>query len=365
MKAAMHHPAQPARRRIGFVAYDGVVALDLIGPMDAFNAAGAFEAPPGQPEPRYYEVMVIAPSRRPITTDAGLVLQPHASFADAPPFDTLIIPGGARLRTKATQDLVVPWLREVAPRTRRVATVCTGIYALAAAGLLDGRRVATHWRFTRDLAEKFPALRVDPNALFVRDGSYYSSAGITAGIDLTLALIEEDCGPSVALAVARELVVYLKREGGQEQFSEPLKFQISATGRFADLAGWMVNHLDGDLSLDALAARACVSPRHFGRLFKETFGRTPAAHIEELRLGEARQRLTNGHATIDHIASSLGYASADVFRRAFERRFHLPPSLYRERFGPRFSLPAPEPARPRSTKKNPPRAHRETSARPT
>jgi transcriptional regulator GlxA family with amidase domain len=319
------------RKRIGFLGFDGIVALDLAGPMEAFcNAPGgeSLEATVGG-----YEVVILSLDNRPFTSEFGLVMHPHACLRDAPELDTLIIPGGCGLRRPRLLRELIPALRSLAERTRRVASVCTGIYALAETGLLDGRRVATHWRFAKDVAEKYPALRVDRDALFVKDGKYYSSAGVTAAIDLALSLIEEDYGPRAALGVARELVVYLKRSGGQEQFSEPLKFQTSAANRFVHLAGWIVEHLDHDLSIEALAQRVFMSPRHFGRLFKQSFGRTPAAYAEDLRLSEARHRLIEGNATIAHIAVSLGYQSDDAFRRAFERRFRLSPATYRARFG--------------------------------
>jgi transcriptional regulator GlxA family with amidase domain len=178
-------------------------------------------------------------------------------------------------------------------------------------------------------------LDVDHDALFLKDGPFYTAGGITASVDLALALIEEDYGPRVALAVARELVVFLKRSGGQKQYSEPLEFQINATDRFADLASWMVEHMRGDLSLDALAKRVCLSPRHFVRRFKQAFGGTPAAFVENLRLDEARRRLSEGMQTIENVASSVGFQSDDVFRRAFQRRFGVKPSSYRSRFDAR------------------------------
>ena len=327
----MHQIHRPLRKRIGLLGYDGIVGLDLVGPMEAFASAPIGEAP--EATVGGYEVIVLALEKRPFTSESGLVMHPHACLRDAPDLDTLLIPGGCGLRReKVLHELAAP-LRELAGRTRRVASVCTGVYALAEAGLLDGRRVATHWRFAADLARLYPALRVDPDALFVQDGKFYSSAGVTAGIDLALALIEEDYGPRAALAVARELVVYLKRSGSQQQFSEPLKFQTNAANRFSHLAGWIVEHLAEDLSIEALARRVFMSPRHFGRLFKQSFGRPPAGYAEDLRLSEARHRLTDGNATIEHIATSLGYGSADAFRRAFERRFRLSPSTYRARFG--------------------------------
>jgi transcriptional regulator GlxA family with amidase domain len=345
----MHQIVRPVRKRIGFLGYDGIMALDLVGPMDAFANA------PGGDDPDAtvggYEIVILALESRPFTSESGLVMHPNASLHHPPELDTLIIPGGCGLRRPKVMREVVPAIRKLAERTRRVATVCTGIYALAETGLLDGRRVATHWRFTEALARQYPALRVDADALFVKDGKFYSSAGITAGIDLALALIEEDYGPRAALAVARELVVYLKRSGGQDQFSEPLKFQTSAANRFAHLAGWIVGHLDQDLSIEALSRRVFMSPRHFGRLFKQSFGRTPAVYAEDLRLSEARHRLTEGNATIAHLAESLGYQSDDAFRRAFERRFRLSPAAYRARFGFRAFRLERRTARPRHSPK--------------
>ena len=192
--------------------------------------------------------------------------------------------------------------------------------------------MTTHWRQAQELAQRFPELRVDPNALYLKDGKFYTCAGITAGIDLSLALIEEDFGPRVALSVARELVVYLKRPGGQEQFSEPLQFQTHSSDRFADLAAWIQGHLRQDLSAEALAERACLSPRHFTRRFKDAFATTPAAFVEDLRLREARERLTLRDQTIDSVADSVGFKSGDAFRRAFERRYGLQPSSYRKHF---------------------------------
>jgi transcriptional regulator GlxA family with amidase domain len=198
--------------------------------------------------------------------------------------------------------------------------------------LLDGRRVTTHWRFAADLKRRFPKLEVDHNALFLKDGPFYTAGGITASVDLALALIEEDHGARVALSVARELVVYLKRSGGQKQYSEPLEFQTNSSDRFGDLASWILNHLRGDLSLETLAKRVCLSPRHFARRFKQMGGGTPAVFVENIRLDEARRRLTEGKQTIESIATSVGFRSDDAFRRAFQRRFGVKPSVYRTVF---------------------------------
>jgi transcriptional regulator GlxA family with amidase domain len=280
-----------------------------------------------------YETLIIGLTNEPFTSETGVTFKPHTTLDDAPALDTIVIPGGRGLRLVAeTCSRVSAWIKRRAARTRRIASVCTGIYALAPTGLLDGRRVTTHWQFTRDLARRFPALSVDPNALFIKDGQFYTSAGITAGIDLSLALIEEDFGARAALSVARELVVYLKRPGGQEQFSEPLQFQTQSTDPLSELVAWMPGHLHQDLSVESLAGRACLCPRHFSRRFKSAFGSTPAAFVEDLRLGEARRRLTRPGQTIEGVAASVGFKSADAFRRAFERRFGITPSSYRKRF---------------------------------
>jgi transcriptional regulator GlxA family with amidase domain len=223
-------------------------------------------------------------------------------------------------------------LREQSKGIRRIAAVCTGVYGVARSGVLDGRRVTTHWRFATDLATHFPRLKIDANALYLKDGSFYSSAGITAGIDLWLALIEEDYGSRIALDVAREMVVYLKRSGGQEQYSEPLRFQSRAQDRLANVAVWITNHLGEDLSLERLAEKVNVCVRHFNRLFKDSFGTTPADLVEKLRLGEARRLLGEPGSRIEAVALAVGFASADSFRRAFERCFGLAPAAYRGRF---------------------------------
>jgi transcriptional regulator GlxA family with amidase domain len=261
------------------------------------------------------------------------MLTPQFTTVTAPKLDTLVIPGGCAMRETKTAAKVAAWISSRSSRTRRIAAVCTGVYGLAATGLLNGRCVTTHWRYAQDLAQRYPALLVDSGAIFLKDGPFYTSAGITAGIDLTLALIEEDYGLSVALAVARDLVVYLKRSGGQEQYSEPLQFQTQSTDRVADLAAWIMSNLQQDLSVERLAAKAKLGPRHFSRRFQRAFGTTPAAFVQTLRMEEARRRLTGEHDTIERVAISVGYRSDDVFRRSFERRFGVSPSVYRNRFG--------------------------------
>ena len=313
--------------RVGIIGFPGVQALDLVGPSDAFTIA----APDAGSAPGY-KVFVIGLDRNPFPAESGVLFHPHTTLRAAPELDTVIVPGGKGLRDAKIANAVASWINGRVNGLRRIASVCTGVYGIAPTGLLDGRRVTTHWRFARDVARRFPKLNIEANAIFLKDGCFYTSAGVTAGIDLSLALIEEDYGPRAALTAARELVVYMKRAGGQEQYSEPLQFQTSATDRFADLAPWIMGHLRNDLSVEKLAERTCLSPRHFSRKFKTLFGDTPATFIENLRLDEARRRLTEKMQTIETVAGSVGFHSDDSFRRAFERRFGVNPSGYRRNF---------------------------------
>ena len=312
--------------RIGIIGYDAVQGLDLIGPSDAFTLATDEEGRP------HYEVLILGLSPKPFRTESGILITPTTTLRRAPTLDTLIIPGGRGARLSPARVIISQWVSAKAQQIRRIASVCTGIYALAPTGLLDHRRVTTHWRFADDVTRSFPKLRVDHDALYLKDGGFYTAGGITASVDLALALIEEDYGPRVALTVARDLVVYLKRAGGQKQYSEPLEFQVNSSDRFADLASWVPEHLQADLSLPVLARRVGLSPRQFHRRFKSNFGRTPAAFVESLRLDEARRRLSERTQTIEGVAASVGFHSDDAFRFAFQRRFKVTPGSYRDRF---------------------------------
>jgi transcriptional regulator GlxA family with amidase domain len=323
-------------KRIGLIGFDGVVAIDLSGPADAFAVASETD---GDPKPAY-EVVVISPSSKPFVSESGLVFKPQRTFKNAPSLDTLIVPGGSGLRKPAINRSVSAFVRARAGSTRRIASVCTGVYGLAATGLLAGRNVTTHWNHAHNVARRFPDLKVNDNAIFIKDGQFYTSAGATAGIDLALSLIEEDYGQQVSLTVARQLVVYLKRSGGQEQYSEPLRFQAESVSRFSDLTTWIHTHLNNDLSVEALAGRACLCPRHFSRRFRTEVGASPADFVERLRLDEARRRLSNGENSVENVGLSVGFKSADVFRRAFERRLGVGPSDYRRRFSSVAKVPS-------------------------
>ena len=317
-------------RTIGILGYADVQALDLIGPSDAFAIADEHLRARGSTAG--YKVVVLGLSPRTFAAESGVLFKPHTTLDRSPSLDTLLISGGRGLRVRAQYQRVANWIRERDSNIRRIASICTGIYALAATGLLDGKRVTTHWKFSRDVAQRFPRLHVDANAIFIKAGKFYTAAGITAGIDLALALVEEDHGSGMALSVARELVVYLKRPGGQEQYSEPLQVQARCSDRLSELAPWISGHLGQSLSVEALAERVCLSPRHFTRRFRQAFGVNPGEFVEKLRLDEARHRLTNSLSTIEGVADSVGFGSADSFRRAFERRFGVAPSVYRGRF---------------------------------
>jgi transcriptional regulator GlxA family with amidase domain len=320
-------------KNVGVIAFDGVNALDLVGPLEVFSNAGRADFTRRESRGAY-ALHVIGLGGEAVSAESGIRFVPGCQLSDAPPLDTIIVPGGSGLREPSTNSIVSAWLRLRAPVMRRVASVCTGIYALAPTGLLDGRRVTTHWRFAEDIAKRFPKLIVDANAIFLKDGRYYTSGGITAGIDLALALVDEDLGPHAALTVAREMIVYLKRPGGQEQYSEPLRHQIKGMDAFAELVAWIRGHLASDTSVPALAARVRLSPRQFSRRFVAAYGRTPADYVENLRLSVAREHLAGAKRSIEAIAASVGFTNADVFSRRFKRRFGISPRSYRDRFPP-------------------------------
>jgi len=245
--------------------------------------------------------------------------------------DTLVIAGGEGIDTAAADIVLVDWVRERARRARRTASICTGAFLLAATGMLDGRRAATHWAFCAELARRFPAVRVESDPIFVREGSVWTSAGVTAGIDLALALVEEDLGRTAALAVARYLVVFLKRPGGQSQFSEILSLQ-TAEDEFGALHDWISKHLADDLSLPVLASQAGKSERSFSRHYAEATGLTPARAVERLRVGEARRLLSETRLPVKRISERCGFGSEETMRRSFLRLLSATPQDYRARF---------------------------------
>ncbi|MYV62846.1 helix-turn-helix domain-containing protein, partial [Streptomyces sp. SID4931] len=252
------------------------------------------------------------------------------SLADAPAPHTLLVPGGHG--TRGSHPELTGWLREHAPRAERLVSVCTGALLLAEAGLLDGHRVTTHWNYCDRLARDYPAVRVDPEPIFVRDGRLATSAGVTAGIDLALALVEEDHGRDLALTIARHLVVFLRRPGNQAQFSAQLSAQTARREPLREVQHWITQHPDADLGVDALAARARLSPRHFARAFRAETGTTPGRYVERVRLEHARRLLEDTADGVERIARASGYGTPEAMRRAFVKTLATAPAEYRRRF---------------------------------
>lgn len=312
-------------RRVLIAVFPQVQTLDVTGPAEVLRAASLIE-PPG------YEVTIAAPSREPLPTST-VSFVPDAAFADcAGPIDTLIVAGGNGARRAAEDPEIVSWVAEAAARSRRVASVCTGAFVLARAGLLDGRRATTHWASCAELARRHPAVEVDPDPIFVRDGNVVTSAGVTAGMDLALALVEEDLGRRVALESARWLVVFLKRPGGQAQFSAQLAAQTAERAPLRDLQAWIPDHLGEDLSVPALARRAEMSDRNFARAFRRETGMTPGAYVEAARVERARMALETGDQPVEVVARQAGFGTVETMRRAFRRRVGVSPGDYRDRF---------------------------------
>lgn len=320
----------PKPRRVEILAFPGVQLLDVAGPLQVFATTNVIAAKSGGPAP--YDLQVIAPkSAAAITTSAGLGLVTAPLPRVRSTLDTLLVAGGAGVRKASTDKALVKWVQGRAAQARRVASVCTGAFLLGAAGLLDGRRAVTHWTECKELARRFPAIRVEPDPIFVQDGAVWSSAGITAGIDLALALVEQDMGRKMALAVARHLVMFLKRPGGQAQFSVALSLQ-SAEDRFGALHHWMSNHVGGDLSLPVLAQQAGMSERSFSRRYVEATGQTPARAVERLRVEAARRLLSDTRLPVKRIAARCGFGSEETMRRSFVRTLAATPQDYRARF---------------------------------
>jgi transcriptional regulator GlxA family with amidase domain len=320
-------------RSVHILAFPNVQLLDVCGPLQVFASANLQAQQQGLPVP--YQLRVIAAQEQAVESSAGLGLQTWPLPPASEHSDTLIVAGGRGVQAAASDAELVRWLHQRACAARRVASVCSGAFLLAATGLLNGRRVVTHWHSCEALARLYPALRVDPDPIFINDHGFWTSAGVTAGIDLALALVEEDLGHSMALAVARDLVVFLKRPGGQSQFSATLSMQQASAagdGRFADLHGWIIENLTSDLGVAALAARVGMSERSFVRHYRAQTGTTPAKAIEQLRVDAARRLLADSSQPIKRVAARCGFGSEETLRRSFLRALGVTPLAYRERF---------------------------------
>ncbi|SEG40601.1 Transcriptional regulator GlxA family, contains an amidase domain and an AraC-type DNA-binding HTH domain [Saccharopolyspora kobensis] len=309
--------------RVAVVVFDGVTALDVSGPSEVLHQAGRLGHP--------CELLLVSPRGGQVATSSGPVLAGAIAAADAGPVDTVVVAGGDRLVEQPPDDDLLEAVRALAVRARRVASVCTGAFVLAELGLLDGRRATTHWRHAAALARRYPRLRVEPDAIHIRDGRYLTSAGISAGIDLALSLVEDDHGPEVARAVAREMVVFMQRPGGQSQFSTAISTPRARNELLREVLASVVADPAADHSLPAMAAAAAVSTRHLTRLFNAELGTTPARWVERVRLDRAQQLLLDGHS-VTSAASRSGLGTDESLRRAFARHLGTTPTHYRRRF---------------------------------
>jgi transcriptional regulator GlxA family with amidase domain len=319
-------------RRIAIIGFEGAQSLDIVGPMEVFAVAND-HAPPGA---RPYDMTLSSVEGGDLTTHAGLTLSGAARLDLLPAeLDTIVVAGGseAGLRRAITETPLIGWLKSRRGSTRRIASICTGAFVLAAAGFLDGRRATTHWNRCALLKSLRPAIDVEPDAIFVAEPPFYTSAGVTAGIDLCLALVEDDHGVETGLAVAKDLVLFLRRPGGQSQFSPALKVQSAATPRLRALLAEIAADPTGDLGAAQLAARAGMSERTFARAFRREVGTTPAKFVEAARVDRAKALLETSDWPLARIAERAGFGSADALRRAFLKCVGASPGAYRERFG--------------------------------
>ncbi|MFD5448354.1 MULTISPECIES: GlxA family transcriptional regulator [unclassified Streptomyces] len=314
-----------AQRTVLVVLFDDVQSLDVTGPVEVF--AGAETHTPGT-----YRIRTASLDGAPVRTSSGLTVVPERALTEVSGPHTLLVPGGPG--TRKPDPRLIAWLRTHGPRAPRLVSVCTGAGLLAAAGLLDGRRATTHWTYCDRLAREHPAVEVDPDPIYVRDGHVATSAGVTAGIDLALALVEEDLGRDAALTVARHLVVFLRRPGNQAQFSAQLAAQTARREPLREVQQWITEHPTEDLSVESLAARAALSPRHFARAFQAETGTTPGRYVDRVRLEHARRLLEDGGDGIEEISRASGYGTPEAMRRAFVKALGTSPAEYRRRFRP-------------------------------
>ena len=320
--------AAPEPQRIVFVGFDGVQTIDVTGPWEVFNTAGLIAGMPP-------DLRLLTIDGGDVRSSSGLSLRADGAIGEhRGAIDTLVVPGGLGVREALRNPDLVAAIARLTDRARRVAAVCTGAFLLAEAGLLEGRRATTHWASCERLAERYSGVEVESDPIFVRDGNVMTSAGVTAGMDLALALAEEDHGREAALQTARVLVIYARRPGGQAQFSVQLSQQMAESRPIRELQAWIGEHLDEGLSIAALAARVHLSERQFSRVFRREVGTTPAEYVERLRVERARSVLETDPAPLEAVARRCGFAGAELMRRAFQRRLGTSPREYRSRFRP-------------------------------
>jgi transcriptional regulator GlxA family with amidase domain len=326
--------AAPRPRQIAILVFPEVQSLDVTGPLEVFAGAHKLIQLTGRKDPGF-QVQIVSRDRAPLHTSSGLQIVPDADFEQAPSrLDTLIVAGGHGTRALSADPVTLAWIVKTSKRARRTASVCTGAFLLAAAGVLDGRRATTHWAAARELARLHPLVQVDPEPIFLRDGDTWTSAGVTAGMDLALALVEEDLDRDAALAIARQLVLFLRRPGSQAQFSATLASQEPLREPLREVRRHVLENLSGDLSVQELAEHAHMSPRHFARSFRAETGVTPARYVESVRLEAARRALEDTAMPVATVAQSCGFGTPETFRRAFLRSLGVGPTEYRRRFHP-------------------------------
>ena len=317
-----------------FVAGPGVEILDLVGPLQVFARASELHARENSGSPPIYSVEVVSVSPgRSLIANCGLHITADKAFREMRGnIDTLLVAGGDAIEQNEIDPEAVRWLKRTARRLRRVGSVCTGAMLLARAGLLDGRRATTHWNWCQTLVKRAPRTRVEADPIFVRDENVYTSAGVTAGMDLALALVEEDHGSQLALQVARNLVLYLRRPGGQSQFSAALSLQLTDRKPLRELEAWVLDNLHKPLTVPLLADRVAMSPRNFARIFTKEMKTTPAKFVERLRVEAARRRLEESHNSMEAIAGECGFANVNSMRNVFQRTLKIAPGQYRRHF---------------------------------
>lgn len=307
-------------------------ALEVVGPFEVFARAAQLTAERGL-RSTYTVELLSTQAGRLIGSPTHLQLLGHRSYRSVQgSIDTLLVVAGADAPKMPTEKAVLRWLIRMSSRVRRLGSICAGAFVLAEAGLLNDRKATTHWGLSAELARRYPKIDLDPDPIFVRDGHIYTSAGVTAGMDLALALVEEDHGHGLALEIARAMVLFLRRPGSQRQFSVQLSLQTADTEPLRELQVWIVEHLQENLSVEALAERVNMSPRHFARVFAREVGMTPAKYIEKMRLEVARRRLEESTQSIEAIAAECGFGSTESLRRTFLRALGITPTLYRDQF---------------------------------
>jgi len=319
-------------RHVVMVGFEDAQVLDVVGPLEVFSRTARLLEEEGRTRRPAYTVEIVAESAGPFVTSSGIELVARRSWRQVRRVDTLLIAGGVGFDRMLANQPLLDWLQRQRSRVGRLGSICTGALILGRAGLLNGGRATTHWAYCEQLADSCPDTVVEPDALHLRNGNVYTSAGVTAGMDLALAMVEEDWGRAVALAVARQLVLFLKRPGGQSQFSSFLSAQTIGTERFRGLQTWIFEHPREDLSVAALAERASMSERHFARSFAAETGQTPAKFVKQVRLEAARRMLQESNLHVDQVAWRCGYGSGETLRRAFLEALGVTPGNYRARF---------------------------------